>query len=190
VLKIDALAIIQSVLIIGALVGLRCTGFVRTLPPADKPIFDQSRVNFAWGFQCSGMYIDGRGRVYKYVCDKPDSTNPEFQTRIIDRQAVDKRFYINDTLMCVVDSSRLVDIYQLLLLADREPVHRSHRGFDMGGRGITGFLYSDTSVVPKEIPLSGSGDWSLRREGPASDEILEWVEASFGKAYNSPRGRR
>lgn len=157
------------------LTGLAYTDPPRVDPPPDKPIFDHLRVNFAWGFRCAGTYIDGSGRVYKYVCDKPDSSNPHFRTHIGGGDAVAERFYINDTLLYTVDSTRLVEMYRLLQIAVREPVIRTHRGYDMGGVGIHGLLYSDTSDVPIEVALVGSGDWSLRRQGPATDELLQWL---------------
>lgn len=166
----------RAAIAVAVLVYWGCTGQPIVKPPADKPIFDFSGVNQAWGFHCRGSYITGSGQVRSYVCDKPDDSVPEFKNRRDWARAIQYRFFMNDSLVGNRDPLEVLEMYQLLFQAESEPLTKpKNLGADMGGWSIRGILYDTLSQLPRDVLLSQSGDWECHRDGPASARLLKWL---------------
>jgi len=161
---------------LAAFMCLGCASETAVKPPLDKPVFDFLRINWAWGFQCRGSYINGSGQVRTYVCDRPGDSVPEFRNPQDRIRAVQRRFYMNDTLVANRDSLEVLEMYQLLWQAEKEPLTEPRDlGADQGGRSIRGILYDTLSQQPRDVLLSEQGDRECHREGPASARLLKWL---------------
>lgn len=115
-------------------------------------VFEQSYINFAWGYQNHGMLITDDGYIWKYDLSGFDRN---------------RNYTVNDKLSIAQEIGHLpleeMDyLLELLECAASEPSlpPKHHTGYDAGGTSYTGYLNGHS------IELQLTGDYSSVSQCP------------------------
>ncbi len=141
-----------------------------------KYLFEVSYINWAWGYQDRGIYIDRDGRVCSYDLSdrKPRFQYPE--DRVYTRAMLDDKYSGHCVLIGTVDLETLAAMSALVGPASQgqltEPVHT---GCDFGGEGFTAFLFDAETGTYTSVLLRQCGDWSRQNTAPEAATLHDWL---------------
>ncbi len=149
------------------------------LPP-DAVLFDVLHMNYAWGFQCTGTFIDAAGFVHRYDCGELGDSirNRLYQGR--EGVLLERRFHLKDTIICRLDSADLVRARRLVMKAENTPPDsaRDSGMRDYGSSSYRAFIYDSKNGKRRDVVLRTYGDWE---RPPSSDEtgrLAKWLDAA------------
>jgi hypothetical protein len=143
-------------------------------PPAkQKYLFEYSNINFAWGFKMSGIYIDGKGDVYKY--DRQSPWKPSGKASYLEADLREK--YAHDKARIgTVSQSKLHEMYRLIKHAGdgqiSEPVHRCA---DFGTGTYTAYIYNKEGMSYTPVLLYQFGDVARKNTSEEAKKLYEWL---------------
>lgn len=139
-------------------------------------IFQYDYINFAWGYQHNGWFIDSSGNVSCY--NLPDNWHFPYSLGYISAAAMDSNLMETDSICYVLDKKELAEKVGLIEEAAKgELSEPMHTGCDMGGRSYTGFIYNSENKTYKEILLKQTGDWSIDNYSQAAVDLSKWLES-------------
>jgi len=143
--------------------------------PDDAIVFDVFHINYAWGFDCGGYYVDGSGAVHHYDCrELEDTVRADYQHA---SEILERRYGMDDTVTCNIDSDALSWAFGLVEDAGELPPLEEHRtGYDMGGTSYTAFIYDPSTEDGTEVPLATSGDVSQDPSTDAAAQLVAWLK--------------
>jgi hypothetical protein len=145
---------------------------------SDSIVFECYYINFAWGHQHSGYYVDRDGGVHAY--DRSgDPWLPESVTRgdslIPEADMVAKfegaRAYRHVPRETVLEKARL------LPTAARGRLKRTHEAFDAGAAGCAGYLYDVDKALYQTIELGQEGDFRVTNSARAARDLTKWLRS-------------
>jgi len=146
-------------------------------------LFEYSHINFAWGFQMSGMYIDKNGNVYKYNHShapwKP--SNEEYLTE----EDLQEKYAHKNELVSTIDHSVLDKMHKLTRPAGEGEISQSQKKcFDAGSGIYTGYLFGSKTGQYKPVLLYQVGDRPKKNLSDEAKVLYEWLFDVFG---NQPK---
>ncbi len=146
-------------------------------------LFEYSHINFAWGFQMSGMYIDKQGNIYSYNhSHSPWKPSKERSLTEIDLQ---NKFSHKNELVTSIDTSVLERMHKLISPAgDGETVKSQKKCFDAGSSIYTAYLFDSKTGQYKPVLLYQSGDRPQKNVSDEARVLYEWLFEVFG---NKPK---
>ena len=142
-------------------------------------LFEYSHINYAMGFQMSGMYIDKQGNVYKYNhSHSPWKPSNESSMSEIDLQ--DKYSHKNE-LLASIDKSVLNKMLKLISPAGNGEIFQAKKKcFDFGSGTYTAYLFDSKTGLYKPVLLYRIGDRPQKNLSDEAKVLYEWLFEVFG----------
>ena len=156
----------------------------QTLPnlPADQAIlFEVEYVNHAWGYQCSGWYIDEAGQRYSYSYEHSDDPwQPQDHEAITEQELLEK--YSHDAkLLGIVDSIEFATAKGLILTsAVGSMSDTSSRCADFGTVRYLTYVRDDSTLTYRPVLLYQHGDMALRNLSTQARTLFDWLRELSG----------
>jgi len=148
-----------------------------------KYLFEYSHINFAWGFQLSGMYIDKDGNVYKYNHSHSPWT-PANDKSLIESDLQEKYAYKKE-LLKKIDKSVLNKMHKLIVPAVKGEIFKSqNKCFDSGSGTYTAYLFDSKTGQYEPVLLYQVGDRPKKNLSKEAKVLYEWLFEVFG---NNPK---
>lgn len=143
--------------------------------PEDAILFDVFHINYAWGFSCSGYYVDGQGDVHYYDCRALADSMRFYRGR--EGEILGRRYGMGDTITCHIGADQLACALGLVdEAATQPPLEGRQTGYDAGGTSYSAFLYDPKSGEWTEVPLATTGDVSHDPSTEASEQLVAWLK--------------
>ncbi len=157
----------------------------------DSPIlFAQCYVNFAWGYQYSGWYVDSTGHIYEFDAN----IDPKLE---LTHNATFKEDSMNQSLQSAAKTDRFInqqmlsEMTSLIVPASMgklsEPVNRC---YDAGASGYYTFIQNQANNTYRAVLLYQAGDWAqlnLKKEAAALFGLLrKYVDNDTGPLPCAP----
>jgi len=142
-------------------------------------LFEYSHINFAWGFQMAGMYIDKQGNVYKFNHShtpwKPSSE------RSLTEEDLQEKYAHKKELLTSIEKSVLNKMHKLISPAgDGEIVKSQKKCFDSGSGMYTAYLFDSKTEQYKPVLLYQFGDRPKKNMSEEAKILYEWLFEVFG----------
>jgi hypothetical protein len=140
-----------------------------------KFLCEQTYMNFAWGFQSSGLYIDADGGVYAFTPQRGKGNEPE----TLSEEELTARYATGRRLLRTLPAAQVAEMAALIPQTAKGPYSpRKQEGADMGGKVTSCYVFEATSQRYRPIMLTTTGDWSNRNLSPAAARLANWVESA------------
>lgn len=164
--------------VLALLSSVSCQPTAKTLElRSDALLFDVFHINWAWGFGCGGCYVDAGGNVHRYDCRSLRDTLRSKEWNGREKELLQRRFHMNDTVLCRIPISELNKMRTLVVDASKSPPsEEKHTGYDAGGVSYTGFLYQSENGEPAEVVLASGGDFTREPSSAAATKLVEWLQ--------------
>jgi hypothetical protein len=143
---------------------------------AQKFVCERGYVNFAFGYQSTGIYVDGRGDVYHYQFE--DGARPWEPKRpdALTEQELEDKYRHGRKLLRTVEAKDLAAMIPLIAAASKGPYSKHEStGADRGGFGITCYLYNPTTQRYRDVEIEEEGDFTYKNLSPAAHTLARWV---------------
>jgi len=142
-------------------------------------LFEYSYINFAWGLQMSGMYIDKDGNVYKY--NHSHSPWKPSSQEVLTEQDLQEKFSHKHEHIKSIDKSVLNRMHALIMSASEGKLsERVNKCFDFGNGSFSAFLYDVKSKQYTNVLLYQYGDWAKKNLSDEAGILYEWLFEVFG----------
>jgi len=146
-------------------------------------LFEYSHINFAWGFQMSGMYIDKHGSVYKY--NYSHSPWKPLSVRSLTEENLQEKYANKKELIPNIEKSVLNKMHKLISSAgDGEIVESEKKCFDSGSGIYTAYLFDAKTEKYEPVTLYQIGDRPKKNLSNDAKLLYEWLFEVFG---NKPK---
>jgi hypothetical protein len=163
----------------GFIIASSCTHSGKSAPQApisQRVLFQQSFVNYAWGYQNRGWFVDNQGTMKAYRV-----TNAEYWVRpdsgYISVDDLLSNYAQADRIIYEIPANELRQKYGLIAsAASGEISERSRSAYDAGLVQFSCYWWNPDRGMFKEILLSLSGDWSQNNLSPAAMELDSWLK--------------
>jgi hypothetical protein len=149
-------------------------------------LFQIEYINYAWGYQHSGIMIDSAGNVgyFKF----PENWNSPDTLGYITEAEMNDNFKQLKDINFSVSRDTLISYYKLVETASKGKLSDPYnRMFDAGTTVYSGYLYYPTIKKYKQVLIKQWGDWSIDNQSPEADEIFRWLKSVYDDAYESMR---
>ncbi len=160
----------------------KVTRISETIPPThQKVLFGFSYVNFAWGYQNRGWFIDNHGLAKAYQVRDPKIWHEAAQNGP-DSGYISEGDLLADYVLAnktVFEFSHFIINGKIKLIpkaAGGEYTPRAHSAFDAGLRKYCAYQWDEAKGKYREIVLSISGDWTQTNLSPAADTLNTWLQ--------------
>jgi hypothetical protein len=138
-----------------------------------KFLCERSYINFAWGYQHSGTYVDSKGGVYRYKAGR--QVTPK-QKRALTEVELEAKYAQGRTLLRTVPTDDFGQIRRLIAEASKGSYsEKVQRAADAGATVVSCYLYDENAKTYREIELDVRGDWSYHNVSPAARQLTEWL---------------
>jgi hypothetical protein len=141
-------------------------------------LFEVSYINFAWGFQFYGYYVDSAGLVHKFrYASDDDPWQPSDPDQITEEDLMEKYSH-NPAFVTELDAD--VVSQNVELISDAAQGHmskRTHEFCDFGSIVYTAYLYDDQDERYQPVTLLIYGDWTSRNQSQAAEMLVEWLKS-------------
>lgn len=154
-----------------------------TTVPATTPamgqrfLFEMSYVNYAWGHQLSGVFINVHGEVYTYDNSAVDPSAPapfeDLVPGMTEAQVTGK--FGSGTYLTTIDPGTLSEKFGLVGAARQGALLRTSNCADYGEARFVAYLYDPSTALYTPVPLGTDGDLSVRNTAEAANVLLEWI---------------
>jgi hypothetical protein len=142
-----------------------------------KFLCERSYINFAWGYQHSGTYVDSDGGVYRFKAER--QVNPK-QKGAVTEAELEAKYTQGRTLLRTVPTDDIARMRGLIADASKGSYsEKVQRAADAGATVISCYLYDENARTYKAIELDVRGDWSYRNVSPAAGQLTEWLTTIF-----------
>ena len=144
-----------------------------------KYLFEFSHINFAWGFQMSGIYINKDGNVYTYNHShspwKPADVTSLTESDLQEKYAHKKEF------VTTVTKSEINNMHNLIAPAGKGKLSQPKKGcFDSGSGTYTAYLFDAQIHKYTPITLYQVGDMPKKNISVEARILYEWLFDVFG----------
>ncbi len=146
-------------------------------------LFEYSHINFAWGFQMSGMYIDKQGNVYEY--NHSHSPWKPLSVRSLIEEDLHEKYANKKELVPSINKSVLNKMHKLISPAEEGDLFQSkNKCFDSGSGTYTAYLFDSKTGQYKPVLLYQIGDRPKKNVSDEAKVLYEWLFEVFG---NKPK---
>ena len=170
---------IVYLLAFAVMIASSCSRTANKAPQAPIPqrvLFQQSFVNYAWGYQNRGWFIDNEGMIKAYRVAsaeywvRPDSGYISVDDLLSNYAQADKIIY-------KIPANELRQKYGLITAAALGEIsERTRSAYDAGLVQFSCYWWDQDRGMFKEVLLSLSGDWSQINLSPAAIELDSWLK--------------
>lgn len=140
-------------------------------------LFEVQYINFAWGYQHSGFYINKKGEVFNYKYDnnfvvwKPNKDNYYTEEELLNK------YKPNNTLVGTIDKYTVSNKNKLIIQAMQSNYSDTTQiGADQGTTSYICYFYNSIKNKYLEIVLEQDGDWNYKKESLESDSLVKWLK--------------
>lgn len=149
---------------------------INKIHKTQKILFEVSYVNFAWGHQDHGIYIDRSGNVYSFEYGPKDSYwRPKGSPNPTEADFME-RYSHNRKFLKKIPSDVLLEKYRLIQTASSgELTERRHTAYDAGAKIYQCFLYDDKSQGLRPVLLKLEGNESQENLSPSAISLVSWL---------------
>ena len=143
--------------------------------PDQLVLFQREHINYAWGYQHYGFFVDTSGIVRSYGL--PESWNFADDNGYITKAELHENFSKAIQEDCSVEKCEILKNYSLLLaaqsgnLTDPENV-----AADAGTTSYFGYVYEPSGNRYKQILIRQNGDFEVRNTSREAQKIYEWLK--------------
>jgi hypothetical protein len=144
-------------------------------------LFQHEYVNYAWGYQNRGWFIDRDGFMKSYRvmqgdnCHRVETSGPD--SGYISKEALDSNYYRAHKVIYRVSRNELLERYRLILgAAGGEYTDRVQTAFDAGGVGFYAYQWDSGKGMFRQVPLSLSGDFSMQNTSSEAIKLDNWLK--------------
>lgn len=176
----------------GALAGLSCDGTGPTQPwpelPGDQAIlFEVSYVNHAWGYRCSGWYINGEGERFSYEYEQDDDPWQPQNYEAITEQELLTKFSHGAKFLGSIDSAAVASAKNLIPASAVGGLSDTvWRCADFGAVSYTAYMRDHSSLTYHPVPLYEHGDWAFRNLSGEARWLFDWLRDVSGEQGEIP----
>ena len=178
-------SITTIVLVVASLSFLSCSR------PADRlsqeaaipqlVLFQQSFVNYAWGYQNRGWFIDRDGYMKAYhVAGQGEQWHRALETGpdsgYIAQAGLEENYARSDRVIFRISRDELNEKYRFISRAADGPYSpRTRTAYDAGAVMFCAYLLDRDRGMYRQVLISISGDYSQFNENPDSQELEKWL---------------
>jgi hypothetical protein len=151
-------------------------GAPTTAAATGRVVFESSSVNFAWGFQLRGRYIDEDGAIWEFA---RDDTTPWMPRTTIDGRLLASSLDLklqDANYVGKVDAAELARMAALIEPASNAELVQENIGADMGADSLVGYLYDAESDTYTSVTLRSRGDWNIDNPSHEAGVLIEWLD--------------
>lgn len=143
-----------------------------------KVYCEQSYINFAWGYQHKGIYIDAEGNLYSFSYRRSDKPWSPKQADAPTAEELEDKYSHGRKLIRKIEPQELQAKLKLLAAARNGQLSkRKQSGADMGSNVCRFYVFDEASSRYKEITLRVQGDWSYENLAPSAKLLADWLES-------------
>ena len=145
----------------------------------EQPVlFEVYHVNWAWGFQLTGSFIDGQGRVWRFDHGGDEWTDPPDGLTAADfPQRYGTVTHVRDGLDCDALAGFLARLPEVAGGGTR----REHRAHDAGSTVFSGYTVDPSSGRYRRVDAHVDGDWRVTNTSEAARELRVWLELELSE---------
>jgi hypothetical protein len=148
-------------------------------------LFEVEYVNHAWGYKCSGWYIDGAGQRYSYNYEHGDDPWQPKNDEAITEQELLEKYSHGEEFLGNVDSIEFATAKGLILAsAVGSMSDTSSRCADFGIVRYLAYVRDDSTLIYRPVLLYQHGDMALRNRSAQARTLFAWMQRVSG----DPRG--
>lgn len=144
-------------------------------------LFQQSFVNYAWGYQNRGWFIDRDGYMKAYrISGRGDQwhrvgeAGPD--SGYIAQAALEQNYALADRVIIRIPQKELQEMYRLIPRAADGPYSpRTRTAYDAGAVMFCAYLLDKDKGMYRQVLISISGDFSQFNENAKSQEVEKWL---------------
>lgn len=148
-----------------------------TVENGQNILFEVQYINFAWGYQHSGFYINKKGEVFNYKYDansavwKPNKDNYYTEEELLNK------YKPNNTLVDTIDKCIIFNKKKLIPQAMQSNYSDTTQiGADQGTTSYICYYYNSIKNKYLEIVLEQDGDWNYKKESLEADSLINWLK--------------
>lgn len=164
------------------LVLLNCSD-AETIPPAGQEIlFGVSYVNYAWGKQNRGFFINQKGQVYTY--NNPAKWNFPQEDASLSEVLMKENLsasQLKDTIISATEVKKFASV--LYDIREDRFSPRTAKGADMGSTTYYAFRFDPDSKTYKPVLLALYGDFETQNLDLNAVEITNWLKTLTASLY-------
>jgi hypothetical protein len=144
-------------------------------------LFQQSYINYAWGYQNRGWFIDNDGYLKAYqisgngeIRHNAEESGPD--SGYIAQAALEENYARADKVIYQIPKGELVEKFALIARAAEGPYSpRTRTAYDAGAVYFYAYLLDRGRGMYRQALISLSGDFSQFNENPAAQALEEWL---------------
>ncbi|UCH63285.1 MAG: hypothetical protein JSU77_02190 [Fidelibacterota bacterium] len=168
-------------LLLPGVVGLGVPGCALTEPEEEEieqeVLFEFQYINHAWGYQHSGSYIDGEGKVTSYQYTASDTHWAPADLNHPTEEELQDKYSHSPQEVKVIDPDTLIAKYGLIEEAAAGTYSDSlSLGADMGAYAYICYVYQPDTDRYDAVVLRLWGDWCYENLSPAAGKLAQWLE--------------
>lgn len=137
---------------------------------------ERSYINFAWGFQLRGIFVDRDGRVYRFDNSgtRPSlASGPEFS-----EAELAAKYGERTTLVRTVPREQLDEMTRLIPAAAKGRLSdRTSPARDSGSLASLCYVFDATRGSYRKVELDVKGDWEYHNLAPEARRLAAWLES-------------
>jgi|APLak6261658528_1056013.scaffolds.fasta_scaffold27234_1 hypothetical protein len=135
-------------------------------------IFDCYYLNFAWGYQLNGFYINKDGEIFQYNRENNDRWITKDE-KLTEQVLYDK--YKNKQLVGKIELHDLENKKRLINKAALGKLSKKHTAYDAGERSCVTYLFNPKTERYTEIMLGSSGDFEQINSSNEAQKLIRWL---------------
>jgi hypothetical protein len=151
-----------------------------TGPIIQRFVCERSYMNFAYGYQHAGIFVDRDGAIHSFHVERSIPPQPPAAPDRTEAEMKDK-YGMARKLVGSVPADRLRAMFQLIPAAARGSFSRRvQAGADRGAVVSSCYLFDAAAQRYREIELTVAGDWEYRNLAPEARILATWLESLGG----------
>ncbi|MDD5773146.1 MAG: hypothetical protein PHX78_06735 [bacterium] len=142
-----------------------------------KFLFELEHINFAWGYNHYGFYIDNEGSIYSYQYSKNDKKFDFNENKFYTEEELSEKYSHLKKLIKVIDIKILNEKSKLIESASKGNYsERVGMGADQGGTDYIAYLFDPKINKYKVVELCVEGDWSYFNLSDSAKDLTSWLK--------------
>ena len=147
---------------------------------SQKILFECYYINYAWGYNHHGFFIDNDGKIMNYSQHGNYSDEnwnfPDNEGNISKQDLTEnlQKTSINETS---IDKSTLKIYSDKISLVKNDDYTEYHAMCDAGANVCVCYLYNENTGMYKQLILSQEGDWVIINNNEYAKQISDWLKS-------------
>lgn len=149
-----------------------------------KVFFEVSYLNYAWGYQLRGFYIDYQGNVYKYNHSDERWETARSDT-ITEAELLEKYSHEKELIAKIPCDTLLQKCNMIQAASEGELSEKIHRCYDAGALSYLAYTYHAKNKEYTPVLLYLAGDVAQKNLSEAAQLLFDWLKA-VDPRYGNP----